>query len=89
MLVTVSEQCDQKIMALRDEEKKGIIHAVTWCHIFYTFIDIIGSNSGIVSHKKVKFWNQMQGYVSLLYPCLLTTDCSLQEYCMTNLFITV
>ena len=23
MLVTVSEQCDQKVMVLRDEEKKG------------------------------------------------------------------
>jgi hypothetical protein len=23
MLVTVSEQCDQKIMALRDDEKEG------------------------------------------------------------------
>ena len=54
MLVTVSEQCDQKIMALRDEEKKGIIHAVTCSHIFNTFfLDIIGSNSGIVSHKKI------------------------------------
>ena len=24
MLVTVSEQCDQKIMALREDEKEGI-----------------------------------------------------------------
>jgi hypothetical protein len=24
MLITVSEQCDQKIMAIRDEEKQGL-----------------------------------------------------------------
>ena len=28
MLVTVSEQCDQKIMAIREEEKQGIINRV-------------------------------------------------------------
>ena len=30
MLVTVSEQCDQKIMALRDQEKQGIMTYLTF-----------------------------------------------------------
>ena len=30
MLVTVSEQCDQKIMALRDQEKQGTMTYLTF-----------------------------------------------------------
>ena len=30
MLVTVSEQCDQKIMAIREEEKQGTVLGYTW-----------------------------------------------------------
>ena len=46
MLVTVSEQCDQKIMSLREEEKQGKLQMYrnkTNLHYVYTYLECIGT----------------------------------------------